>query len=638
MTDRKGRMTPLDIRNAAKAAIRVSDGVPSKRVIDRAMNVIRAFDNGGMTAMETEEERELREAVEHILGPNFGKGMPMPQAKSMPQVDRELAGIPILPARAKETRMPPGEPGMPTGYVEENPRPPVNYGETGGMESIEFYEPKKQLESIKMPAITKELESIEKEDMLPILKQSTFVRGPDDRFLMSALDPANLPTEQSPNMATMGRKMLAVAFEQAATELARAQEELMTGGNLTEEQRDKLAQRKVDAEDRMSRIKDEMDLRNIATLDSVSLDPQGQEPTFEELQQQTMDEARSNNPEFVGPPSPKPPSFDKFFQDSYRGGGMTGMKKHMGAYGHGGMGGMGAYAKGGMTGKFDDHPALKGKQKTNIPDSLQEAIINKSGMKARAGGGMVGMKRMPAYEEGGMTGMNTLPAELEVPSELREENIKTTAQVLMDDKFGPFSDFSEKAGDYVDPRSPEAALFREQREANFQAMAKARKEQARATPLFAELMKTTKDPNFVPTSELIRSFEETPSFEELESGIGSIATYPEYLKWVQSKVDFRARGGNITRGSDYYWGMEPKYNDAASTLEGYERFVERRIRDMQLSDISDEVGHLINARTGLHYTKSEGLPSRGQSFENQPMERMEMSAYRYGGMTGSKKK
>jgi len=549
MPDRKGRMTPDDILNAGKLAVSRSKGMPSKRVIDRAMQTIRAFDNGGMTGMESIEKREMRPRME-------------------------------------------------------------------------------------------QLESIEKREMRPMMKQSTFLQGPDDMALMNAMDPANLPTDQPANIATISRKMLAVAFEQAATELARAQEELMTGGSLTGEQRDKLAQRKVDAEDRMSRIKDEMDLRNIATLDSVSLDPEGQErsfgdirsevmmenmslnrePTFEELQQQTMDEVRSNNP------------------GSYRGGGMTGMKKHMGAYGHGGMGGMGAYAKGGMTGKFDDHPALKGKQKTNIPDSLQEAIINKSGMKARAGGGMVGMKRMPAYEDGGMTGMNTLPPELEVPSELKEENIKTTAQVLMDDKFGPFSDFSEKAGDYVDPRSPEAVPLREQRDANFQAMAKARKEQARATPLFAELMKTTKDPNFVPTSELIRSFEETPSFDELESGIGSIATYPEYLKWVQSRVDFRERGGNITRGSDYYWGMEPKYNDAASTLEGYERFVERRIRDMQLSDISDEVGHLINARTGLHYTKSEGLPSRGRSPENQPMERMEMSAYRYGGMTGSKKK
>ena len=564
MPDRKGRMTLDDIRNAGKLAVSKSKGMPSKRVIQRAMQVIRAFDDGGMTAIETEN--------------------------------------------------------APLGQFQ--PDTSINYDEM--IRALEG-------NAEKIPSIP--------QTEVGMMEESTFVQGPDDRFLMSALDPTNLPTDQPPNMATMNRKMLAVAFEQAATELARAQEELMTGENLTEEQRDKLAQRKVDAEDRMSRIKDEMDLRNIATLDSVSLDPLSQdrsfgditsevmmenaslnrEPTFEELQQQTMDEVRSNNP------------------GSYRGGGMTGMKKHMGAYGHGGMGGMGAYAKGGMTGKFDDHPALKGKQKTNIPDSLQEAIINKSGMKARAGGGMVGMKRMPAYKEGGMTAMKTLPPELEVPSELRQENINTTAQVLIDDKFGPLSFFAEKSGDYVDPASEEAALFREQREANFQAMAKARKEQARATPLFAELMKTTKDPNFVPTSELIRSFEETPSYDELESGIGSIATYPEYLKWVQGEYDRLARGGATVRGSDYYWGYTPA-NTRESTLEGYEDFVERRIRDMQLSNISDEVGYLINARTGLHYTKPEGLPSRGRSPEREPMEGMSMSSFRYGGMTGSKKK
>lgn len=397
MTDRKGRMTPLDILNAGKAAIRVSDGMPSKRVIERARKFIRAFDDGGMTAIKTKEDEELKEAIAHILGPNFGKGMPMPQVES------DFAGNLAFEPKAKGKRGPKAAPGGPTGFVEESPRPPVYYGETGGMESIERVEPTKELESIKMPPITKEFESIEKR---PMMEQSTYLQNIEDMILMNALEPTNLPTDQSPDIATMGRKMLAVAFEQAATELARAQEELMTREDLTEEQRDKLAQRKVDAENRMSRIKDEMDLRNIATLDSVSLDPLSQdrsfgdirsevmmenaslnrEPTFEELQQQAMDEVRGNNP------------------GSYRGGGMTGMKKHMGAYGHGGMGGMGAYAKGGMTGKFDDHPALKGKQKTNIPDSLQEAIINKSGMKARAGGGMVGMKRMPAYRYGGMTG------------------------------------------------------------------------------------------------------------------------------------------------------------------------------------------------------------------------------------------
>ena len=54
MPDRKGRMTLDDIRNAGKLAIRRSKGMPSKRVIERAMQTIRAFDNGGMTAIETE--------------------------------------------------------------------------------------------------------------------------------------------------------------------------------------------------------------------------------------------------------------------------------------------------------------------------------------------------------------------------------------------------------------------------------------------------------------------------------------------------------------------------------------------------------------------------------------------------------
>jgi len=195
---------------------------------------------------------------------------------------------------------------------------------------------------------------------------------------------------------------------------------------------------------------------------------------------------------------------------------------------------------------------------------------------------------------------------------------------LIDMNYGPFSHTS---ADYVDPGSEEAVPLREKRDANFQAMAKAREEQARATPLFAELMKTTKDQNYIPTSALIRSFEETPSYDELESGIGSIATYPEYLKWVQSEVDYRARGGAPTRGADYYWGFTPKYNDTESTLKGYQRFVEDRIRDMQLSDISDEAGQMVDAMLG-----------KSQSYFDQPMEDNPIMAYRGGGMTGSKKK
>jgi len=490
MPDRKGRLTPYEIREAADRAMGLSGGagMPSKQQINQALKMMRspmpAYQEGGVT----------------------------------------------------------GVAAQPTGFVEENPAPPQG--------ALMVHE---------RP------------------RMGSYVESETDVELMQAMDPGELPNQQSRGMDQLNEQELMLGREIAARKISQATRRMAEQG-ISREASMQAQMDRQQATDELQRIMDEMRRRGMSSHDGL-FDPGG--GFIEQMPKQSR-------AEFTGPPTPVPEDVVSYFRQfnpdvtaedvgamvqqplmerfmspapaagggdtsrfmerdpimAYRGGGMAGMKKHMGAYGHGGMGGMGAYEEGGMTGS-----------KKNLS--------------------------------------------------LRDENIRATAAVL-------FADFR---GQDVTEEDKRAAYTR---------MHDARNKQARADPLFAEALKTRDDPSYTPTSPFFRPGQ--PSIEELESGPGSIATFAEYSKWAKGELDRLAKGGAQTRGADYYWGFTPTSEE--DLPQAYEYFVDRRIKNIQMKDISDEAGQMVDAMLG-----------KSQSYFDQPTEDIGgISAYRYGGMTGSKKK
>ena len=582
MPDRKGRLTPDEIREAADRAMGLSGGagMPSKQQINQSLKMMRspmpAYQEGGVTGRSLPPATEL-ESVEVVQGgeprseEEIRREVLLELQRDNPEMFRRdvfpdpttLQSVSTVPGgqflseeqirakvllelqrddpeayeRQQRARQVARRFGIdPTEHKPESEEDRERRIRTEAARRFGINPPgeeQMQASETSSPSLSKAYHSAVERHRG---RMGSHLQTPTDVELMQAMDPGELPQEQSRGMDQLNEQELMLARDIAARKISQATSRMAEQGI----SRDASMQAQMDrqqATDELQRIMDEMSRRGVGAAPAAGGGFYDQ--PFAEAASQYRSELLGESPFTHSEPAPAPAPA----------------------------------AGGGDTSRFMERDPIM----------------------AYRGGGMAGMG---AYEEGGMTGSKKNLS-------LRDENILATAEVL-----------------YADFRGQD--VTEEDKRAAYTRMYEARDKQARADPLFAEALKTRDDPSYTPTSPFFRPGQ--PSIEELESGPGSIATFAEYSKWAKGELDRLAKGGARTRSADYYWGSTPTSEEHLP--QAYENFVDRRIKNIQMKDISDEAGQMVDAMLG-----------KNQSDFDQPTEDIGgISAYRYGGMTGSKKK
>ena len=378
MPDRKGRLTPDEIREAGRRAMGLSggSGVPSKKQIDQSLKMMRspmpAYQEGGVTGSQFPPATELQ-SVEAVPGaqPRSEEDI---RREIIMELQRDNPGMELAgstdPRAMDHTLRHVYSPLSPTGFVEENPRPPE--GPLGG--AYAGFDGKSDRGN---PVVTGGGMSQD-----PTPRMGSFLESQADVELMGAMDPGELPQERPRGMEQQGEAELQIAHRAMALRMSDATRRMAEPG-ISREQSMQAQMDRQQATEEMALIQEEMDRRASGIeprlfrylRDGTFYEMAEQEISREQSMQEEMDrrgvgaahaasggfydtsfdedvsryrrellgEGMGAEPARAPAPAAGGGDTSRFMERdpimAYRGGGMAGMKKHMASYGHGGMAG-----------------------------------------------------------------------------------------------------------------------------------------------------------------------------------------------------------------------------------------------------------------------------------------------------------